>query len=529
MMDKKKWTAMDTVFFVAAIILAVSLFFIAGYYKRISFCDEIYSYTITNSDRLIYQFDMNTWYSGDYFQEKLGHNAGDTLHQTMALVKGDRVHPPLYYVCFYFASVLARGGYSRWLGLLVNFPFFVGTVVFLWLIFRRVLKSPLVAFMGVAVYLANQSTLSDMTLIRMYMMFTFWVAAFTYVNLLIIDNRENKKRHILYIWLAAVTVGGFLTQYYFALFAITFFAAEAVTDCIHKRFKDILWYLLSMIEAVLVSTLLWNYWLTAIFDNAYSGAMQENVRNFFGDILLMLDGLVIMQMSIFQRAYKAAQWIVPVLFILFFANRRVKELHPAIKEYAARLIAAAAVYGCIVRRITPLNSTRYYYAADMLEIMAILLCVFALVMTCRRIYAGIIAGVVLLAGSIVVTFRGWGIDYYGAGSLDDIQREELLQYSDIPWLIVGGEGIQVSASLADFTIPEQVMMVDENSPYRPEPVLEEAERFLVISNVYGDEEEGHRSDIGLYYYIGCTGVFAGMERIMERNGLYYFLAYPIRN
>jgi len=47
----------------------------------------------------------------------------------------------------------------------------------------------------------------------MYMMMTFFLAAFVYLNILVMDRKNVKIS--TYIWLGLVTAGGFLTQYYF--------------------------------------------------------------------------------------------------------------------------------------------------------------------------------------------------------------------------------------------------------------------------------------------------------------------------
>lgn len=281
----------DLILFCAAMIILAVVFFIAASGKRIQFCDEMFSYTITNSDSPLYQFPENQWFSHEEVVDKLTHTDGDSLKQTIAMVKQDFVHPPLYYIVFYIASMISGAHFSKWTGLGVNFVFFMGTVAFVWLIAKRVFKSPIAAFATVMIYTANSSTISAVTVIRMYMMMTFFLAAFVYVNILIMDREKRNIR--LYLWLAVITAGGFMTQYYFALFGILFFAVEAVYDLINKRYKDILFYLGAMILAVLLSTLLWNFWIEAILKRFISSSMTDRSINVFSNIPLMLSDFLI--------------------------------------------------------------------------------------------------------------------------------------------------------------------------------------------------------------------------------------------
>ena len=99
----------------------------------------------------------------------------------------------------------------------------------------------------------------------------------------------------------------------------------------------------------------------------------------------------------------------------------------------------------------------------------------------------------------------------------------LEQYADIPWILCGDENWQMSANYYDYTIPNIIMRITDNSECRKDEVLENAERFLVIAPA---DENDWGVDTALYYYIGCTGRFVdGSEVLMKRNGLTYYIAY----
>ena len=511
-----------TLFAAAVVILTVLFIFIASG-KRIQFCDEMFSYTITNSDSPLYQFRENEWYTNEEITNKLTHDSTDSLRQTIAMVKQDYVHPPLYYIMFYISSVFSGNHFSKWTGLFVNYIFFIGTVAFIWLIINNIFKSSIFAFVSVMIYGVNQSTLSNMTVVRMYMMMTFFLAAFVYINILIMNSRDNRNIR-LYFWLGLVTAGGFLTQYYFALFGIMFFIIEAVYDCLNRRLKDILYYLGAMILAVILSTLIWNFWVEAILKRFVSSSMTGRNFNIFSNIPLMLDGLVIMQMSIFQWGYKVAEWAVSVLIIVFLAIPGIKKQYPQMKELVVKMTFTAVLYAGIVRYISPVNSTRYYYPVDMLEILIIIICVFSIMTLLQKHPAYIIAGVIMFAGSIFLTVNGFGIDYYGSGRTYDEQQDVLEQYGKLPYIIVGGETIEVSGSLSDFLLASEVIRITENYEANGQEVLGNIEKFIIVCQ--GEEPGGDDlADYGLYYYIVSTGKFARRQFLFRRNGLNYYLGY----
>lgn len=512
----------DAVPFVVMLALSAALFVIVASGKRIQFCDEMFSYTITNSDSPLYQLSENKWYTNEEFADKLTHTENDSLRQTLAMVKQDFVHPPLYYICFYISSVISGKDFSKWTGLAVNFLFFMGTQVLIWLIVRKIFQSPFTAFIACMIYALNKSTLSNACLVRMYMMMTFFLAAFVYINMLIIDRDGKEKR--LYIWLGVVTATGFMTQYYFALFAILFFVVEAVSGCINRKYKRIMMYLGSMVMAVILATFVWDFWMEAILKRFITTSMTGRSLNLFSNIPLMLDGLVIMQMSVFQWGYKAAEWVVPIIIIVFLLHPQKDDKYPGLKELVVKMTVAAVFYAGCVRYISPLNSTRYYYPADMLEILVVIVCaVYLASLACNRL-VNILVCTVLLVGNILLMVNGFGIDYYGEGPQYDAQRNILSLYGKIPYIVVGGESIEVSGSLQNFLMASDIIRITENYEADGSEVLGEAKQFIIVCQ--GDENGNSEiADYGLYYYIMSTGNFAGRDFLLRSNGLNYYIAH----
>ena len=190
------------------------------------------------------------------------------------------------------------------------------------------------------------------------------------------------------------------------------------------------------------------------------------------------------------------------------------------------MTVTAVMYAGIVRYISPLNSTRYYYPVDMLEILVVILCVFSIMTLLQKHIAYISAQVVLLAGSIILTVNGFGIDYYGSGRTYDEQLAVLEQYGKIPYIIIGGESIEISGSLSDFLLASNIIRITENFQANGQEVLGDVNQFIIVSPGEADGSSDS-ADCGLYYYIVSTGRFAQRQFLFRRNGINYYLGYEM--
>ena len=103
----KKWIRSDKIitdFVIMAVILSIftGVFVYWGNLKSVNFCDEIYTYILSNwrNEFLTYQLEGGRWYSGAETSGILAAVDGLQLNQVMLNNKGD-VHPPMYYFVFH--------------------------------------------------------------------------------------------------------------------------------------------------------------------------------------------------------------------------------------------------------------------------------------------------------------------------------------------------------------------------------------------------------------------------------------------
>ena len=525
----------EYIFSLFFIVLFCSVFFVIfGNNKRIAFCDEVYSYTIVNSDKLLKQFELGHFTTGELVRDKITHTTDDSLKQMLSNVNGDNVHPPLYYICLYVSSVLfskfAGDIVTPWVGLSVNYLFYIFSVMAVWAIFITVFKDNVKASVLTLAFAVNPGTISNMMLIRMYMMYTFAVLLFVFINIQI--TKGNRKLSS-YIVLTISTIFGFLTQYYFALFAIIFFVIDSIYLIVRRKYKDILKYLASMVSTVLLATLIWHKWIGAITGNSHASSMMDNIEGFFSSIGSLFVGVDVLLTSVFQRGKLFFGILTAFVFVAYYVIRRIKKADDYKGELVIKLLFSSLIYSVLVGKITPgyLMSTRYFYAADALFIISFFICfvdIFNMVTKEKKLlYVQYISCGVLLLISVLVGVTGYGIDYYPDKNEYDMQFEKLQEYNDIPWLVSTGDSWMLETNLFDFTIPEDIFVVDDGTPDIDNDILNNADSFLLVAhNEYQTEKIMNK---GLYYFESSTGKICEASLLFSRNNICYYIVNASEN
>ena len=92
----------------------------------------------------------------------------------------------------------------------------------------------------------------------MYMMLTFFTTAFLYINLKIVKNNLKIDKKIM-LWLVIIPLLGFLTQYFFAIYAVFVFLVMMVLFIKKKQYKDMKKYIISLAISGLIGLLIFPF------------------------------------------------------------------------------------------------------------------------------------------------------------------------------------------------------------------------------------------------------------------------------
>ena len=232
---KKYWAPA----FVFAGIIGVCLLFCMR--KQGLFIDEIYTYGLSNSYHAPYLTDVKGGILTDriFTCEEIDAYLSVSREDAFAFGSVYRnleqdVHPPLYYWIFHFVSSLFPGSSSKWIGLGINAFFFFLTDVILYALAMELYGSLDVACAVTALYGLSVLGLSTVTMIRMYMLLTFFTVllAFTIARLM---HTQKKARY--YCLLLLSLFGGMMTQYYFVFYAFFLCAVYDLYTLIRKDYR----------------------------------------------------------------------------------------------------------------------------------------------------------------------------------------------------------------------------------------------------------------------------------------------------
>ena len=239
-----------------ALVMVASVCLLFSFRKAGMFIDEIYTYGLSNSS-------FHPFLSTD------GERYGSIEHRIITReelldyvsITGDEgfdfasvyynqvhdVHPPLYYWLFNIASTLARGSFSKWTGLILDGLIYLGAVLMLYALVRKLGGSRYNAAATALLYGLSCIGLSTMVMIRMYVLLTF----LTVVLMYFIADLMVQFRPRTCVLTGLTILAGLMTQYYFVFYAFFLCAAFVVWALINKQYKALAWFIpCAMIGAV---------------------------------------------------------------------------------------------------------------------------------------------------------------------------------------------------------------------------------------------------------------------------------------
>ncbi len=195
--------------------------------------DENYSYYSTDVTNGLYPTD-HEWKSTDEIRSEYMVLDGESLN--LGMVKLNQtydVHPPLYYFVLRIVCYFSKGIFSKWQGLIINLFFYLLCLILLWQIADIAgRKSFLTDIFTLSLFGLSPGFLSAVTFIRMYVMLTMWCFLVLFIAMKAIRDNEFTLKKV-FVPTILVTMAGFLTHYYYMVFA--FFVTAYV--CIYLVIK----------------------------------------------------------------------------------------------------------------------------------------------------------------------------------------------------------------------------------------------------------------------------------------------------
>jgi len=224
------------------LIIGISFRVHYGFQKEHYHIDEIWSLELINvKDHLTLSRPdfFNTWHNGDFFKKDLTIESDEKLRfDKIILNTANDVHPPIYYFLLHiFVILISNGAFSVWGGIILNIFIFIFSIFFFYRLSKLILKDHFYALTACVLWGMSFAAVSNSMFIRMYELLTFACILILYLSIIFLQ--KDKKTAKDYIVLGMAIIFGFLTHYYFLIFAVPLFSILNIYLFKNKRYKEL--------------------------------------------------------------------------------------------------------------------------------------------------------------------------------------------------------------------------------------------------------------------------------------------------
>lgn len=163
-------------------------------------------------------------------------------------------HPPFFYTLVHFSSLIFGGQFTKYSVFVVNIIAFILSCFVIKKILEILDKENLI-FATLIFYGLSMGTISMVIYQRMYTVLTLFILLYFYYSIKVYKNGYYATTE-LKLKLGIVTVLGFLTQYYFAIYAVSILAIMVIKMIKDKEYKDIAKYIVLHIIYAIIGILI---------------------------------------------------------------------------------------------------------------------------------------------------------------------------------------------------------------------------------------------------------------------------------
>lgn len=144
------------------------------------------------------------------------------------------VHPPLFYFLLHTVCSLFPGSFTKWTGLGMNFVLLGGTLAALYTLGMELFADWKKALFVCALYAFNREMISNVTMVRMYMLMTL----LTILLALLVAKSLRRPSVPKYLLIGVTIYLGMMTQYFFVVYAFLLCAAYDLYLMFRREWKN---------------------------------------------------------------------------------------------------------------------------------------------------------------------------------------------------------------------------------------------------------------------------------------------------
>ena len=447
-------------------------------------------------------YEEPAWITSGQFRDYVTVDGSDAFDYLSVYfnVKDDN-HPPVHFMLLHTMSSLFPGTLSPWLGCTINL---ICVGITLWLLLRlgRQLseifgmeeQGRLLGTLAVLLYGLSTGALASVLLIRMYCLLSCLCVALLSMHV------EKWKEHGFdrsNKGLIAITVLGFLTQYFFLFYCILLAAVTAAGLLCSKRMWELWIYIRSMALAAVIGLVLFPFAIADVFSSGRGVEALDNLASGFagyGARLLAFAGILADRTVGDLLLGAGCATAVVLAVVLWYRRHRGQELSMSreVRGILCMLIIPVVGYYLLASRMSPYLVDRY--VMPMFPMIALL---FALLLCClgkrlakasgwkeRLVGIGLMALIIVVQGLRLASYDGEYL-YRGYGQQEQLAEE----YASLPCICVYA-GVGYYENLPEFMHYDRTLLVtaEELAERKDVDSLRMLDRVVVLIKP-GVEEE----------------------------------------
>ena len=447
-------------------------------------------------------YEEPVWITSGQFRDYVTVDGSDAFDYLSVYfnVKDDN-HPPVHFMLLHTMSSLFPGTLSPWLGCTINL---ICVGITLWLLLRlgrqlsEILgmeeQGRLLGILAVLLYGLSTGALASVLLIRMYCLLSCLCVALLSMHV------EKWKEHGFdrsNKGLIAITVLGFLTQYFFLFYCILLAAVTAAGLLCSKRMRELWIYIRSMVVAAVIGLVLFPFAIADVFSSGRGVEALDNLTSGFAGYgaRLLAFARILADRTVGDLLLGAGCATAVVLaVVLWYRRHRGQELSMSreVRGILCMLIIPVVGYYLLASRMSPYLVDRY--VMPMFPMIALL---FALLLCClgkrlakasgwkgRLVGIGLMALIIVVQGLRLVSYDGEYL-YRGYGQQEQLAEE----YASLPCICVYA-GVGYYENLPEFMHYDRTLLVtaEELAERKDVDSLRMLDRVVVLIKP-GVEEE----------------------------------------
>ena len=447
-------------------------------------------------------YEEPAWITSGQFRDYVTVDGSDAFDYLSVYfnVKDDN-HPPVHFMLLHTMSSLFPGTLSPWLGCTINL---ICVGITLWLLLRlgrqlsEILgmeeQGRLLGILAVLLYGLSTGALASVLLIRMYCLLSCLCVALLSMHV------EKWKEHGFdrsNKGLIAITVLGFLTQYFFLFNCILLAAVTAAGLLCSKRMRELWIYIRSMVVAAVIGLVLFPFAIADVFSSGRGVEALDNLASGFAGYgaRLLAFARILADRTVGDLLLGAGCVTAVVLaVVLWYRRHKGQELSmpQAVRGILCMLIIPVVGYYLLASRMSPYLVDRY--VMPMFPMIALL---FALLLCClgkrlakasgwkeRLVGIGLMALIIVVQGLRLASYDGEYL-YRGYGQQEQLAEE----YASLPCICVYA-GVGYYENLPEFMHYDRTLLVtaEELAERKDVDSLRMLDRVVVLIKP-GVEEE----------------------------------------